>query len=57
MSSAAIRELAIQLATCRILLVTYSWTLGWSLPDWSQPDGLFPLLVPESWQLGFPQAP
>ncbi len=52
MGLAAITDLAIQPARCRILLVTYSWTLGWSQPGW-----LFPLLLPESWQLGSPQAP
>jgi len=52
MGLAAIRDLAIQPATCRNLLVRYSWTLGWS-----QPGSLLPLLLPESWQLGSPQAP
>jgi len=52
MGSAALMDLAIQLATCRNLLVTYSWTLGWSQPDW-----LLPSLLPGSWQLGLPQAP
>ena len=42
----------ILLVTCWILMVTYSWILGWSQPGW-----LLPLSLPESWQLGLPQAP